>query len=118
MTVEAALALASITVVVVLCLGAILAVSAHVRCVDAARESARLVARGDRDEAVPAALRMAPRGARVELREEGGYVTATVTTTVALLPLVRISADAVAALEELASVDTDTGPGREPGGGR
>ncbi|MFC4605923.1 TadE family type IV pilus minor pilin [Rhodococcus kronopolitis] len=107
---ESAIALASITVVVVLCLGAILAVSAHVRCVDAAREAARLVARGDRDEAVPAALRVAPRGARAELQEAAGYVTATVSTGVSLLPMVTISASAVAALEESAVTAPPAGP--------
>ncbi|MFE3292908.1 TadE family type IV pilus minor pilin [Rhodococcus sp. NPDC059234] len=110
-TVEAAIAIASIAVVVILCIGSVLAVSAHVRCVDAARESARLVARGDRNEAVPAGLRVAPRGARVEVREEGGYVTARVSTGVALLPMLRISAEAVAVAEEPSQAESDGGGG-------
>ncbi|MFC9788094.1 TadE family type IV pilus minor pilin [Rhodococcus sp. NPDC127528] len=110
-TVEAAIAIASIVVVVILCVGSVLAVSAHVRCVDAARESARLVARGDRDEAVPAGRRVAPGGARVEVREEGRYVTARVSTGVALLPLLRISAEAVAAVEEMSQAESDGGGG-------
>ncbi|MFU9026802.1 TadE family type IV pilus minor pilin [Rhodococcus erythropolis] len=40
-TVEAAIALASIVTVVVLCIGGVLAVSMQVRCVDAARDAAR-----------------------------------------------------------------------------
>ncbi|NEW58155.1 pilus assembly protein TadE, partial [Nocardia cyriacigeorgica] len=46
-TVEAAIALAAIVVAVVLCIGALLAASTQVRCIDAAREAARLAARGD-----------------------------------------------------------------------
>ncbi|TQF74982.1 pilus assembly protein [Rhodococcus spelaei] len=117
-TVEAAIAIASIVVVVMLCVGAVLAVSAQVRCVDAARESARLVARGDREEAVPAGRRVAPRGARVEVREEGGYVTARVSTEVALLPLLRVSAEAVAAVEELPEVEAREPQADRDGGGR
>ncbi|WP_051637043.1 TadE family type IV pilus minor pilin [Rhodococcus sp. UNC363MFTsu5.1] len=99
-TVEAAIAIASITVVVVLCLGSFLAVSAHVRCVDAAREAARLVARGDRAEAVLAAQRVAPRGARITVREVDGFATAVVEAAVPLLPALDISAEAVAAMED------------------
>jgi len=99
-TVEAAIAIASITVVVVLCLGSFLAVSAHVRCVDAAREAARLVARGDRAEAIPAAQRVAPRGARITVREVDGFATAAVEVAVPLLPALDVSAEAIAAVED------------------
>lgn len=97
-TVEAAIALASIVTVVVLCVGAIVAASAQVRCIDAAREAARLAARGDRD-AVAVAARVAPPDADIEVREDGEFVVATVRARVALLPLVELSADAVAARE-------------------
>ena len=51
-------------VVLVLCLGGITAISMQVRCVvDAAREAARLAARGDERSAVDAARRIAPVGA-------------------------------------------------------
>ncbi|RVW08599.1 pilus assembly protein TadE [Prescottella agglutinans] len=102
-TVEAAIAIASIVAVVVLCVGAIAAVSAQVRCIDAAREAARLAARGDRD-AVAASGRVAPGGAEVTLREDGGFVVATVRASVSLLPLVELSAEAVAAREPEAGV--------------
>ena len=46
-TVEAAYALAALAVFVVLGVGALGAVTAHVRCTDAAREVARLAAAGD-----------------------------------------------------------------------
>ncbi|MDH6284410.1 TadE family type IV pilus minor pilin [Prescottella agglutinans] len=97
-TVEAAIAIASIVTVVVLCVGAIAAVSAQVRCIDAAREAARLAARGDRD-AVAASVRVAPGGADITVREDGAFVVATVRAGVPLLPLVELSAEAVAARE-------------------
>jgi Flp pilus assembly protein TadG len=46
-TVEAAIAIAALVVVLVLCLAGVSAVLMQVRCVDAAREAARLAARGD-----------------------------------------------------------------------
>ncbi|WP_137725471.1 TadE family type IV pilus minor pilin [Prescottella subtropica] len=97
-TVEAAIALASIVTVVVLCVGAIVAASAQIRCIDAAREAARLAARGDRD-AVAVATRVGPPDADITLRDDGGFVVATVRARVPLLPLVELSADAVAARE-------------------
>jgi Flp pilus assembly protein TadG len=97
-TVEAAIALAALLIAVLLCLGALLAVSAQVRCVDAAREAARLAARGAGTDAIPAARRVAPPGATVTLRAEGDQVIATVTVRTPVLPLV-LRADAVAALE-------------------
>ncbi|EFD56183.1 conserved hypothetical protein [Mycobacterium tuberculosis T92] len=44
---EAALAIATLVLVLVLCLAGVTAVSMQVRCIDAAREAARLAARGD-----------------------------------------------------------------------
>ena len=70
MTVEAALAIAAIVAVVVLCVGALVTVTAHIRCVDAAREGARLSALGDPD-AVVAARRVAPRDAEVVVTRDG-----------------------------------------------
>ncbi|MEV0947381.1 TadE family type IV pilus minor pilin [Rhodococcus sp. NPDC049939] len=98
-TVEAAIAIASIVVVVVLCVGAITAVTLHVQCVDAAREAARLAARGDHESAISAATRVAPDGAEVRVRTEGEFVVATVRVDSPVLPLVDIDAEAVAALE-------------------
>ncbi|MFF0818480.1 TadE family type IV pilus minor pilin [Rhodococcus sp. NPDC003318] len=106
-TVEAAIALASIVVVVTLCVGAVLAATAQIRCIDAAREAARLVARGDGDEAVAAARRVAPAGARIEVREDGGHVVARVTVDAALLPALDLSAEAVAVVE--GAGDTESG---------
>ena len=96
---RAAIALSAIVVVVVLCLGAVLAASANIRCIDSAREAARLAARGDEAKAVQAAQRIAPDGAKVSVRSEGEHVIATVTAKVVLLPLLDLRAEAVAARE-------------------
>ncbi|WP_307828458.1 TadE family type IV pilus minor pilin [Antrihabitans sp. YC2-6] len=98
MTVEAAIALASIVFVVVLCLGAALAASIQIRCIDAAREAARLAARGDSANAVTVAERIAPDGAQVSIRVDGEHIVATVTAAAGLLPI-DIETQAVAAVE-------------------
>ncbi|GAA5048003.1 TadE family type IV pilus minor pilin [Nocardia callitridis] len=99
MTVEAAIALAAVVVVVVLCVGALLAASTQVRCVDAAREAARLAARGDDARASSAAARIAPPGAGVGVRVEGDHVVARVSAHSPLLPLLVLRAEAIAARE-------------------
>ena len=104
-TVEAAIALASIVTVVVLCIGAIVAVTLYIRCVDGAREAARLAARGDDASAISAAEKVAPDDARITIRVDGDLVVATVSTRSALLPLVDISADAVAVMEPAAQYE-------------
>ncbi|MFB8276739.1 TadE family type IV pilus minor pilin [Nocardia colli] len=99
MTVEAAIALATLVVAVVLCIGALLAASTQVRCVDAAREAARLSARGDEANAISAARRVAPPAAEISVRSEGSRVIARVTSRAPLLPLLPLHADAVASRE-------------------
>ena len=96
---EAALAIAALVVVLVLCLAGIAAVSMQIRCVDAAREAARLAARGDERSAVDAARRIAPGGARVQVRRDGDFLVATVAARSNMLPTLDISARAVAAAE-------------------
>ncbi|MEU8897634.1 TadE family type IV pilus minor pilin [Nocardia sp. NPDC048505] len=98
MTVEAAIALSAVVVTVVLCLGALFAASTQVRCVDAAREAARLAARGDRENALSAARRVGPPAAEITLRTEGNRVVAIVSARTPLLPVV-LRARAVAAME-------------------
>ena len=99
MTVEAAIALAVLVCAVVLCVGALLAASTQVRCVDAAREAARLAARGDAVHALAAARSVAPPGATVEVRGDGDRMVAVVTAGTALLPGLRLRAEAVATTE-------------------
>jgi hypothetical protein len=86
-------------VVLVLCVSGLTAVSMQVRCVDAAREAARLAARGDDGSASDAARSIAPDGAAVQLRRDGELIVATVTARSALLPGVTVAAEAVAAAE-------------------
>jgi hypothetical protein len=85
--------------VLVLCLAGISAVSMQVRCVDAAREAARLAARGDERSALDAARGVAPTGAVVRLHRDGDFVVATVTSRSPLLPVLAIAATGVAAVE-------------------
>lgn len=96
---EAAFGVATLVAVLVLCLAGITAVSMHIQCIDAAREAARLAARGDERSAVAAARGVAPGGAAVQLRRDGGFVVATVTAGPKLLPALHLTASAVAALE-------------------
>jgi predicted ABC-type ATPase len=93
------LAIATLVVVLVLCLAGVTAVSAQVRCVDAAREAARLAARGDERLAADAARRIAPDGARVQVRRDGDFLVATVIAHSKLLPALDIGAKAVSAAE-------------------
>lgn len=96
---EAALGVATLVVVLVLCLAGVAAVSMQVRCVDAAREAARLAARGDERSALSAARRIAPDRARVEVHRDGEFLVATVVAHSKLLPALDIAAKAVAAAE-------------------
>jgi hypothetical protein len=97
--VEAAFGVAILVVVLMLCLAGIAAVSMQVRCIDAAREAARLAARGDERSAITAARRVAPDGAVVQLRRDGGFVVATVVAQSHLLPALHIEATGVSAVE-------------------
>lgn len=99
MTVEAAIALGALAAAVALCVGAVFAALTQVRCSDAAREAARLAARGDQEAAVPTARRVAPEGADISLRYEGDLVVAVVTAGAPLLPALELRAEAVAARE-------------------
>ncbi len=93
------MAIAALVVVAVLCIGGVTAINASVRCTDAAREAARLAARGEEAGAAEAARAVAPAGADIQLRRDGGFVVATVTVRSELLPGIAISAQAVAAQE-------------------
>jgi hypothetical protein len=97
--VEAAFGVAILVAVLMLCLAGIAAMSMQVRCIDAAREAARLAARGDERSAVDAARRVAPGGAVVQLRRDGGFVVATVVARSNLLPALHIAATGVSAIE-------------------
>ena len=82
-----------------LALGTLVAVAQTMRCADAARELARLAARGEPDRGRAVAARLAPSGARMELVQDGDTVTALVSARlVGPLPL-TVDGRAVAALE-------------------
>ncbi len=98
-TVEAAIALSSLTVFLVLAIGAVLAVAMHVQCLDAAREAARLTARGEGARAAAVAAQVAPKGAQVSTRTDGDTVVVRVQASSIVLPALEISAEAVAVLE-------------------
>lgn len=77
-TVESAIALAAFLAVVVFALGAVVVMLDELRCTDAARAAARLVARGDRARAEQAVREIAPDGARLSVRMRGDEITVSV----------------------------------------
>jgi len=77
-TVEAAIALCALTAVFGLILAGTVAITGQLRCADAAREAARLVARGQRQLAEQAVARIAPGGARLVVETSGDDVTVEV----------------------------------------
>lgn len=89
--------MATLVAVLVLCIAGLTAVSMHIRCVDAAREAARLAARGDDGSRV--ARDLAPDGAAVVLHRDGWFIVATVTARSAMLPGLTVEARAVAVPE-------------------
>lgn len=98
-TVEAALALCTLALFLALAIGAMAAVAASVRCIDAARELARLAARGEPDRGRAVAAQLAPSGARLELVRDADLVIAEVSVEL-LHPLpLRVDGRAVSAVE-------------------
>lgn len=95
---EAALALATLVALAVLCAAGLTAAAMQIGCIDAARETARLAARGD-VAAVTGAQRLAPAGMSVEVRRDGVYVRVRVSGRVPLLPGLVIAGEAVAMVE-------------------
>ncbi len=100
-TVEAAVALAVLALVLVTCLAGLACMIAQIQCADAAREAARLAGRGDDGGASGAVAALAPHGAVLDLGTQDEWVVATVSVRPVggLLPGVTISASATAARE-------------------
>ena len=100
-TVEAAIALSAMVAVVAVILAGITAVLDQLCCTDAAREAARLVARGEPDRAREAVEQIAPAGARLDIRVQGDAIAVDVTvdSVSPLLPGVRPHAHAAAVAE-------------------
>ena len=100
-TVEAALGLAGLTVMTVLLLAGVTALTGQLRCTDAAREAARLLARGQPHEAAAAVHEIAPAGANFDIHREGNEITVKVSAHPAgdLLPAINLHATAYAVAE-------------------
>jgi hypothetical protein len=84
--------------VLYLAIAAIASVHAQLGCADAAREAARLIARGDAGTAQEAVNRIAPRGAHLTTAIDGDRIEVEVST-VSLLPALTISGKAFAVAE-------------------
>ena len=100
-TAELAAALPVLVVLLLIGLTGVDATLAKLRCVDAAREAARVAARGESGEA--AARRVAPDGATLSVRVEGDVVRVVVQVRVRpfgpRLPGIAVGGSAVAAVE-------------------
>jgi TadE-like protein len=104
-TAELAVALPALVLLLVFSLGAVDAVIARMRCVDAARDGALSAARGG--DGVAAGRDRAPSGASVSVIRDGERVRARVSVTVRPLgphlPGIPVAAEAVADAEPAAS---------------
>ncbi|OLF07767.1 hypothetical protein BLA60_25910 [Actinophytocola xinjiangensis] len=100
-TVETAIALAAFVTALALSLGIISAAIDQLHCIDAAREAARLTARGEPDNARSAASRIAPHGAAITITTTADeiHVTVTATPMSGLIPGLHLTADAYAISE-------------------
>lgn len=107
-TVESAIALCAFVAMCAMLLAGTSAVIDQIRCTDAAREAARLVAMGESDRAQATVGSIAPDGARLIVRPAGDAVTVVVSANPAdgLLPGLQVGADAYAVLEPGADGDT------------
>lgn len=109
-TVETALALCALVAVLGMALAGIAAVTDQLRCIDAAREAARLTARGEQDNGRAAAQRIAPRGAEIAIQLDGESIAVAVSAApIGLLPGLRLSGQAYAVAEPGARQGGDTG---------
>ncbi|GAB3443124.1 TadE family type IV pilus minor pilin [Actinophytocola sediminis] len=100
-TVEAGMVFAGFVLVLALCLSSIAAAMDQLKCTDAAREAARLTARGEQDKAVSTARQIAPDDAVVRISTTGDKIHVSVTAAPAsgLIPGLELSADAYAIAE-------------------
>jgi Flp pilus assembly protein TadG len=78
-TVETAICLGGVLIVLALVLSGLSALLGQIQCTDAAREAARLVARGEAEQARQVAARIAPSGSTVTITVTGDTVAVTVT---------------------------------------
>lgn len=87
-TAEFVVVLPAIVLALLIGVGAVSAMTARMRCADAAAVAARLAARGEPSEAVVAAARqIAPAGAHVQLETSATTVHVVVSMTARVLPV-------------------------------
>ena len=103
-TVETAAVLPPLVLMLVMCLSLVTTVHAQLRCVDAAREGARLAARGeDAGRVLATAERLGPAGAAATVKRQGELVVVTVKATARpltrLLPGIPVRAQAAVEAE-------------------
>ena len=106
-TAEAAVVIPILLSLVLGCAWVVALAATKVRVVDAAREVARVVARGEAESAaVTHGRRVAPEGTRFSVRRAGGQVVVDATVTVSgpgglftFLPALTVESEAVAAEE-------------------
>jgi len=100
-TAELAAGLPALMLLLLAGLTAVGAVTTKIQCVDAAREGALAASRDE--PAAAAAGRVAPPGSAIDIAEDAGTVTVTITSRVRVLgghlPAIDVAATAVAALE-------------------
>lgn len=96
-TIEGAYAISAVVVVVILAVGVITAVTAQIRCADAAREVARLTAAGD-EHARAAGEQIVP-GAQISVAVQADRVVVDVRRGAPMVPGLTLSARAVAVPE-------------------
>lgn len=107
-TVETAVALCAFTTVLAMVLTGMSMMLDEIRCTDAAREAARLVAMGERSGVAEVVRRIAPGDATYSIADKGEGIVVTVGDPAAagLLPGVQVSADAYAVPEPDAPDET------------
>jgi Flp pilus assembly protein TadG len=100
-TVEAAIALGAFVFVVLLGIAGVVTVLEQVRCVDAAREAARVIARGQHERANSVVEHIGPHAATLAVAAHGDAFTVSVRARAAggLLPGITVSGQAYAVRE-------------------
>lgn len=100
-TVEAAINIVALGLVLALGASAITAVVDQLRCTDAAREAARLIARGEPERADSIVQAIAPTGADLTVHVDGDTIRVQVSAapTLDLIPGLHLVARAYAVLE-------------------
>jgi hypothetical protein len=109
-TIEAAVALCAFVTVLAMVLAGVSMVLDQIRCVDAAREAARLVARGEQNRAADAVRRIGPPRATLSITTNGDEITVVVQDPSGggLLPGVHVEGAAYA-IQEPNDPDPTTG---------